>query len=269
MRLSTVLAACAPSGIAAWQLIRSGWPDGAAAVTRGHDARIVDAGQRFVGEQPAQRVGAQPAARGQVRHAEAGRPHRHRAGQDRAVGQHHRVRSRTSADHARPRARRRRAWPAAWPLTAAAAGSATGPARPPQTSVTRRPCSASSEAVSMPVRPRADHGDGCVRVQLVQGVAQPLGLLEIRDGIGEFAPRLAPWPAPRRCCRRRRSGSRSSARHRRSARPCAVGGVDPVGAVDDQPDPLAEQCAVVDGGGCRCRRPTGATGFARRRPDGG
>ena len=31
IRLSTVLAACAPSGIAAWQLIRSGWPDGAAA----------------------------------------------------------------------------------------------------------------------------------------------------------------------------------------------------------------------------------------------
>src|SRR5271170_3600647 len=31
MRLSTVLAAWAPSGIAAWQLIRNGWPDGAAA----------------------------------------------------------------------------------------------------------------------------------------------------------------------------------------------------------------------------------------------
>ena len=28
MRLSTVLAACAPSCPAAWQLIRSGWPDG-------------------------------------------------------------------------------------------------------------------------------------------------------------------------------------------------------------------------------------------------
>ena len=31
MRLSTVLAAWAPSGIAAWQLIRNGWSDGAAA----------------------------------------------------------------------------------------------------------------------------------------------------------------------------------------------------------------------------------------------
>ncbi|MFI6801878.1 hypothetical protein [Streptosporangium canum] len=31
MRLSTVLAACAPSGAAAWQLLRSGRPDGAAA----------------------------------------------------------------------------------------------------------------------------------------------------------------------------------------------------------------------------------------------
>ena len=70
MRLSTVLAAWAPSGPAAWQLIRSGWPDGAAAVARGDDARVVNAGQRLVGEQPAQPVGAQPAARRQVRHAE-------------------------------------------------------------------------------------------------------------------------------------------------------------------------------------------------------
>ncbi len=77
MRLSTVLAAWTPSGPAAWQLIRSGWPDGCGGVSGRHDARVVHAGQCFIGEQPAQRVGAKAAAGGQLRNAEARRPHRH------------------------------------------------------------------------------------------------------------------------------------------------------------------------------------------------
>ncbi|EUA50683.1 hypothetical protein I552_1622 [Mycobacterium xenopi 3993] len=57
MRASTVLAACTPSGPAAWQLIRSGWPDGR---RRRQPPRcgVVNAGQGFVGEQPAEGVGA-------------------------------------------------------------------------------------------------------------------------------------------------------------------------------------------------------------------
>ena len=56
------------------------------------DAVVVDAGQRLVGEQPAERVGAQPAVRGQLRHAESGRPDGQRARTHRTVGEHHRVR---------------------------------------------------------------------------------------------------------------------------------------------------------------------------------
>ncbi len=153
MRLSTVLAAWAPSGPAAWQLIRSGWPDGAAQSPAATMRGVVDAGQRLVGEQPAQRVGAQSAGRGQLRHAEARRPDGHRA-------------------RSAPRRRRTTTASGATSVTTSASSTVTpclaqplgdrigGPARdsdgascPPHTSVTLRPCSASSAAVSMPVSP--------------------------------------------------------------------------------------------------------------------
>ena len=81
MRLSTVLAACAPSGMAAWQLIRSGWPDGAAAspaaTMRGLSTQV---SVSSVSSRPRASV-RQPAAGGQLRHPEARGPDRHRAAQ--------------------------------------------------------------------------------------------------------------------------------------------------------------------------------------------
>ncbi len=117
-----------------------------------HDAGIVHAGQCLIGEQPAERIGAKSAAGGQIRHAEARRPHRHRAGQRGPVVQYHRV----GADLARPlrsRARRLQGGAATWPPNGGRAGSVTDPAIRRRPGVTGRPCSASSDAVSMPVNP--------------------------------------------------------------------------------------------------------------------
>jgi hypothetical protein len=56
------------------------------------DAFVIDAGERLVSEEPAERVSAQPAVRGELRNAESGRPDGQRARTHRTVGEHHRVR---------------------------------------------------------------------------------------------------------------------------------------------------------------------------------
>ena len=91
----------------------------------------------------------------------------------------------------------------------------------------------------------ADDGHRGIRVQLVEGVAQPLCQLEFRYRVGEFG-----------CTRhggRCRTGAadrvdevvvvQSSAARRQLHG--ARGGVDPGGTVDDQLDAVAEQRAVV------------------------
>ena len=82
-------------------------------------------------------------------------------------------------------------------------------------------------------------------MQLVECVAQPFGIFEFPDGIGEFGRA------------RYRRGCRTGAADRvddvvvvqrattRGELHGAGGGVDLGGAVDDQLDALAEQCAVV------------------------
>ena len=185
MRLSTVLAAWAPSGMGGLAAHPQRLARRCGRVAGGHDAGVVDAGQRLVGEQPAERVGAQPAAGGQVRHAEPGRPDRHRAGQLATVGEHYRVRAHLGHHRGR-RARRRRASPAAWRPSARPGSLRYGPSRPPHTSVTTRPCSASSAAVSMPVGPAPTTVTGASGMQSSMRSAQPLRVLEFRDGIGEF-----------------------------------------------------------------------------------
>ena len=103
---------------------------------------------------------------GQIRHAEPGRPDRHGAGQPPAVGERHRVGADRGGDRGPGRRRsRRRACAVAWPPTGGRACSGTGPRTAPHTSVTARPCSASSAAVSMPVGPAADHGHRCAVMQ--------------------------------------------------------------------------------------------------------
>jgi len=92
MRLSTVLAAWAPSGPAAWQLIRSGWPDGAAA----SPAAMMRSLSTLVSVSS---VSSRPSAsvRGPLRaarsgNAESGRPDGERARTHRTVGEDDRVR---------------------------------------------------------------------------------------------------------------------------------------------------------------------------------
>ena len=97
-------------------------------------------------------------------------------------------------------------------------------------------------------QPGADNRDRCIRVQLVQRVAQPLRVLEFRYRISEFGGTR----------NRRRGGAGTAHRiddvvvvqHRgpRRAGLCASAVSMRVGAVDHQSDALAEQRAVVDGG---------------------
>ena len=91
----------------------------------------------------------------------------------------------------------------------------------------------------------ADDGDRGGGVQLFEYRAQPLSLLEFGDGIGEFG-----CPADgRRHCAGATDGvddvvvvEFAAGRERHGAR----GGVDAGRGVDHQPDPLAEERAVVD-----------------------
>ena len=191
MRLSTVLAACAPSGSAAWQLIRSGWPDGAAAspaATMRGSSTLVSVSS--VSRRP-ERVGAQPAARGQVGHAEAGRPDRHRAGQLATVGEHA-PRPAHLGDLVGPPARSRRAAPAAWRPTGGRPRSGTAPSTPPHTSVTAgpaRPARRRSRCRSARRRPRSPARRDAPRPVAARSRC---GLLEFRDGIGELGCTRAP-----------------------------------------------------------------------------
>ena len=187
MRLSTVLAACAPSGIGGLAAHPQRQARRRGRVAGGDDAGVVDAGQRLVGEQPAQRVGAQPAAGGQLR---ARRIRRSRSSPRWAA-----LRPSASTTASGAHLGHRRAGPSSTVDASRASHLATdrrpgslrdGPSTPPQTSVTVRPCSASSAAVSMPVRPGADDRDRGAGVQLVHGVAQPLRLLQFSYRISEF-----------------------------------------------------------------------------------
>ena len=111
----------------------------------------------------------------------------------------------------------------------------------------------------MPVNPAADDGDRRVGMQLVQCCPQSFGVLEFSNGIGEFS-------RAGHCCRHR-SGAADRIdevvviHHKgRCQLDLAITGVDPLGGVDDQLDALAEQGAVVDGGGA-------ATGGQLMQPD--
>ncbi len=151
MRASTVLAACTPSGPAAWQLIRSGRPDGAAASP---------AATMCGSSMPVRVSSVSSRPRASVlkplRAAKSGTPKP-------AV---HTVTALRSSEPSMSRTA-----PGATASTTAVSRTSTpslrshlaterrpaalndGPSTPPQTNVTRRPCSASSEAVSMPVNP--------------------------------------------------------------------------------------------------------------------
>ena len=166
---------------------------------------IVDAGQRLVGEQPAQRVGAQPAGGGQLGHAEAGRP------------------DRSPRWAAR---RRRRSTTASARTSPTDVGLEHGDAQAWRSHLAteRRPGS-HSDGASMPAadqrdraallgqlggrfdagQPGADHGDGRIGVQIVEGVAQPLrACSNSAIGIGEFGRTGHGRRRRLRCCRPRR-----------------------------------------------------------------
>ena len=172
------------------------------AVARGHDAGVVDAGQRLVGEQPAQRVGAQSAGGGQLRHAEARRPDGHRARAHGAVGEHHRVRA-DLRHHVGLEHRDAHACASTWRPTVGPRSDSDGASSPPQTNVTLRPCSASSEAVSMPVSPApttVTGASGCSSSRRRAAAAPaPIRLSDRR-----IRRRRERTPGRRRCCRPRR-----------------------------------------------------------------
>ena len=148
------------------------------------DARIVDAGQRFVGEQPAQRIGAKPAAGGQVRHAEPRRPHRHRAGQHGTVGEHHRIPAHLAdrggfehvdAELAQLLGHR------------TAAGPAQRRAQDAATDQGHRAALLGEFGGGFDSgQAAADDGDGRVGMQLGQCVAQPLRALQFGEQVGVF-----------------------------------------------------------------------------------
>ena len=216
MRLSTVLAACAPS-----------WPGRLAAhpqrlagrrrrVSGRHDAWVVHAGQFFVGEQPAQRVGARP-----LRAASSGTPkpavHTVSALGRCAPSESTTASGRTS--RTRRSSRRHRGGAATSPPSAGPAGSATAPARH------RRPRSPGvARPIRMPFRcrssrrrsPRQARRDGA-RPALRESFRHTR--IQRRDR--RIRLRRAPPPAPPRCCRPRRSGSRSPTRRKKPARSCA------------------------------------------------
>ena len=184
MRLSTVLAACAPSGTADWQLIRSGWPDGAAAspaATMRSSSTLVSVSS----------VSSRPSAsvRSPLVAASSGTPKPAvqmvtALGTHCAVGEHDRVRAdlrhHVGLEHGdsmfaqplgdRPPARLGQRWhqlPAAHQRDGVALfgqlGGRLGAGQP-----------------------GADNGDRGVGMQLVERGAQPLRLLEFRYGISEF-----------------------------------------------------------------------------------
>ncbi len=225
--------------------MRSGWSDGAAQSPAATIRRIVHAGQRLVGEQPAHRVGTQPTGAGQVRHAEARGPDGDRARTHRAVFENDGIRAdlghHVRFEHGNPQpgqhlghrttARHGQCRPQP-PATdqgdlAALLGELGGGLDPGQTG--------------------ADDGHRRIRVHVVESSAQTLSLLQFCDGIGEF----------RRSGHRCRNDARAADRvddvvvvQCRAGRQlhCAVRGVDTGGGVDDEPDALAEQAAVVGGG---------------------
>ena len=153
MRLSTVLAACAPSGIAAWQLIRSGRFDGAAAspaatmrvsstlvrvssVRRRPAPSVLSpllAARSGTPKPAVQIVTALAIVRPSARITESGRT-------SVAVEPGPSMMVTPSRFSLLAAARRPRAW-------------RYGPRTPPQTRVTRRPSSANSAATSSPVGP--------------------------------------------------------------------------------------------------------------------
>ena len=151
IRLSTVFAACAPSGSAAWQLIRSGWPDGAAAspaATMRGSSTLVSVSS----------VSSRPSASvcSPLRAASSGtpKPAVHTVS---ALGSTSPPVSTTASGRTSPTVAfsrmstpRRRNHLA----TERRPGRLSdGPSVAPQTRRTWRPCSASSDAVSMPVSP--------------------------------------------------------------------------------------------------------------------
>ncbi len=267
MRLSTVFAACAPSGSAAWQLIRSGWPDGAAAspaATMRGSSTLVSVSS--VSSRPSVSV-CSP-----LRAASSGtpKPAVHtvtRAGQHRAVSPAPPRRDGPRRPSRSP-ARRRRGGAATWPPNGGRARSVTAPAFRRRPGCTGRPCSASSEAVSMPVSPAPTTVTGAAGCSSSRALAEPLGLLEFGYRIGEFGGAGH--------CGRDHAGAADGVdqvvvvQHRAGRQfDGARGRVDPFGVVDQQSDAFAEQSPVVDGCAAACRRPADAGGFARRTPAAG
>ena len=240
MRLSTVLAACAPSGSAAWQLIRSGRSDGEAAspaATMRGSSTLVRVSS--VSSRPSASV-RQAAGGGKSRHAETRRP-------DRDGARRARVRRRSTTESGRTSV----AW--TWAVQDGDAelgqplgdrrrpgAGGTGRARPPQTSVTRRPASANSVAASTPSTRRRSPSSARRGRQRRPWRRSALRQLQFGDRIGEFGG-AGDTRAPRRCCRRRRSGSRSPSSSPRGELIGARGRVDAGRRVDDQIDPVAKQ----------------------------
>ena len=245
MRLSTVLAAWGPSGMADWQLIRSGRSDGAAqspAATMRGSSTLVSVSSV---SKPAHRVGAQPTGAA-------------RSGTPKPAVQTVIALGRTAPSPKTTASGRTSVTTSVSSTATRSLASTLATDRRPGHGQ-RRPQPAATDQGDVAAllgelggrldtgQPGADDSDRRVRVQVVEGSPQTLSLLEFCDGISEFGR------AGHRCRNDARAADRvdevvvvqgGAGRHL----DCAVRGVDADGGVDDQPDALAEQAAVVGGG---------------------
>ena len=150
----------------------------------GDDPRVVDARQGLVGEQPAERIGAQAAVGGERGHAETGRPDGDRARSHRTVGEDDGV----AADLGGHVVHEHGDAVLGEPLGG-------GPTRGLRQKRSKLPAADQRHLAALlgelgghlgTGEARADDGYRSVGMHLGEAVAQPFGVFEFAEGMGEF-----------------------------------------------------------------------------------